>query len=178
MSALAQAALISGGIFVVIMARGYGRRAFDRGAVLLPLLSIVGFGYAYLHNAPVGTHELAAYAVAVALGLAFGGAATLVTRMERGPDGRAYTVTGPAFAGIWAAAVVLRLAFIWAVTNWAWAQDRFGEFMITHRISFDAIAPFFLLWALTMVVSRVVALKVREGALVAPTTESAVKVAA
>ena len=63
MSDLTQAVLISGGIFALVMARGYGRRAFGLQAVLLPVVMIGGFGYAYLRHAPLHTPDLAAYGV-------------------------------------------------------------------------------------------------------------------
>jgi len=167
MSDLAQAALISGGIFVAVMLRGYGHRKFDRAAMLFPVAMVAGFGYVYLRNMPMGSADWVVYVIAVAIGLVFGGAATAVTGLVRDRStGIVHTVTGPAFAAIWASAVVLRLAFVWAITDWPWARNHIGEYMIGHHISFDAIAPFFLLWALTMVVSRLVALKLREPVLV------------
>lgn len=101
------------------------------------------------------------YAVAIALGLVFGGVATMGTRLTRDDDGVGRTVTGPLFVGVWALAVVLRLAFVWSVRDWGWAQVHFGEFVLGQHVSLEAIAPFFVIWALTMVLARMVALKVR-----------------
>ncbi len=166
MSDFAQAALISGGIFAIIMMRGYGRRVWDRGAVLFPLLMVAGFGYGYLHDAPTTHTDLLAYAVALALGVVFGGLASVSTRVERdAASGSAMTVTGPAFAAIWASAVALRLGFIYAVEHWHWARMQFGEFMITHHVDFTAIAPFFILWVLGMVLTRLVAVGLRTATL-------------
>jgi hypothetical protein len=167
MSDLAQAALISGSIFILVTLRSYGHRTFDRRAVLFPLLMLAGFGYGYLKDMPFASSgDIAAYLVAVAIGLAFGAAAYAVTGMDRDAKGRVFTIVGPGFVAIWGTATVARLAFVWAVSDWSWARMHFGEFMLGHNISLDAVAPFFLVWAMTMVVSRIVALKIREQGLV------------
>jgi hypothetical protein len=166
MSDLGQAALISGAIFAVVMTSQYGRRAFTARSLIRPVAMIAAFGYFYLKGMPFGSHgDLAAYGVAVVLGLLFGAAATVATRVERDADGTIKTVCGPAFAGIWLLAVVLRLGFIWTVDNVEVAREHFGTFMFAHQISLDAIAPFFVIWALTMVISRVAVLAGRASAL-------------
>lgn len=174
MSELAQAALISGGIFFVVTARGYGRRTFDRRTLVLPLVMVAIFGWTYLKNAPIDSvNDWAVYGVAVAIGILFGGMATLVTRIETDErTGTTMTVTGPAFVAVWLLAVLIRLAFVWAVTDNPSARMHFGEFMIRHHLEMATIAPFFLLWALTMVLSRMVALKVRERVMIAQRRES------
>jgi hypothetical protein len=172
MSDLTQAAAISGGIFVAVMATQYGRRQLTARTLVRPALMVVVFGWIYLWHAPLGSGgDLAAYGVALALGLLFGAAATLVTRVERGTDGVVRTVTGPAFAAIWALAVVLRLAFIWGVENIEVVREHVGTFMFAHQISLDAIAPFFVIWALTMVISRMAVVTGRASALRAAHTD-------
>lgn len=166
MSDLTQAALISGGIFAAVMATQYGRREFTARALLRPVIMVGVFGWIYLRGMPLGSHgDLAAYAVALVLGLVFGAAATLATRVERDRRGILHTVTGPAFATVWALAVVLRLGFIWAVENVDVVHDHVGTFMFAHQISLDAIAPFFVIWALTMVASRVAVIAGQAAAL-------------
>ncbi|MFW0794758.1 hypothetical protein AAFP30_13185 [Gordonia sp. CPCC 205515] len=167
MSDFTQALLISGGIFALVVARGYGRRVFDRRALMLPVAAVGVFGVIYLKDAPIGSpRDWLVYATAVVVGLVFGVVATAVTRIERDDrSGRLLTITGPAFVAVWATAVVARLTFVWAVTNNPTLRNHFGEFMIGHHLDFATIAPFFLLWALTMVVSRIVLLKIRERGL-------------
>jgi hypothetical protein len=166
MSDLTQAAAISGGIFAAVMATQYGRRELTARALARPVVLVGVFGWIYLRHAPLSSNgDLAAYGVALALGLLFGTAATLVTRVERGTDGLVRTVTGPAFAAIWALAVVLRLGFIWAVGNVEVVREHVGTFMFSHQISLEAVAPFFVIWALTMVISRVAVVAGRASAL-------------
>lgn len=164
MSDFTQALLISGGIFALVMARGYGRRVFDRRTLLLPVVAVAVFGVIYLKDAPISNgRDWLVYAAAIAVGLAFGVLAAVVTRLGRDDrTGRVLTVTGPAFVAVWLVAVVARLGFVWAITNNPTARNHFGEFMMDHHLDFATIAPFFLLWALTMVISRIVLLKIRE----------------
>jgi hypothetical protein len=166
MSDLTQAAVISGSIFAAVMATQYGRRELTSRALLRPLVVVAIFGWIYLRHLPLGSRgDLSAYGVALVLGLLFGAAATLVTQVVRDRDGIVRTVTGPAFATIWALAVVLRLGFIWAVENVQPVREHFGSFMFGHDISLDVIAPFFVIWALTMVVARVAVVAGRASAL-------------
>lgn len=169
MSDLAQAALIGGGIFLVVMAGQFGRRDLSWQKIVYPLVSIAVFGYSYLKDAPTATAgEWELYGVALALGLCFAAVATLFTGMERDTTtGRVMTICGTGFVVTWAVALVARLIFIWSVNNVDAVHDQVGTFMLSHQIETRAIAPFFVIWALTMVVGRIVAIQVRAHKLAA-----------
>jgi hypothetical protein len=64
-------------------------------------------------------------------------------------------------------ALVARLAFIWAVDNVGAVREQVGTFMLSHQIETSAIAPFFVICALTMVVGRIVAIQIRARKLAA-----------
>lgn len=157
MSELAQAALISGGIFVMVMASQFGRRRYSRTGVIRALATVAIVGYFYLKSMPFNTaSEWSAYAVALGLGLLCGAIATVATRLQVDSEGAIFTICRTGFLAIWGAVVVGRLIFIWAVTDVSWAHEQFGMFLMSQRIEIAAIAPFFVIWALTMVVvSRV-----------------------
>jgi membrane protein CcdC involved in cytochrome C biogenesis len=163
MSELAQAALISGSIFLVVMLTQFGRRAYTKAALLRPLIMVGAFGVIYLKDAPLANAaEIWVYAAGLALGLVFGLSAAAVTALDRDPGtGKTYTTSRWGFLTIWGLAVLIRLAFVWAVTDVPWVGHQFGEFMISNQISAEAVAPFFVLWALTMVIARVIALQIR-----------------
>lgn len=72
--------------------------------------------------------------------------------------------------GVGFVAVLARLAFVWAVENVGTIHDHFGLFMMNHQIEETAIAPFFVIWALTMVVARIIAIQLRASRLPAPAT--------
>ncbi len=176
MSDLAQAALISGGIFAVVMLTQFGRRANRTLSALRPILMVAAVGYAYLAGAPTDATSVRVYLAAVGVGLLFAAGAVAATRVEvECPTGQAFTVCGLGFVAVWLVAVAARLVFIWLVENNLWARNEFGTWMIGHHVDFAVIAPFFVIWALTMVLARVavVQLRIRHAVL----TESAPVVA-
>lgn len=131
--------------------------------MVFPLVSVGIFGFSYLKDVPPNSAgEWAVYGTAVALGLVFGAIATLTTTVERdATTGKIMTIGGTGFLITWRVAVVARLLFIWSVENVGTLHDHFGLFMMNNRIEEKAIAPFYVIWALTMVVSRIVAIQLR-----------------
>jgi hypothetical protein len=165
MSDFMQALIISGSIFAVMMVSQLGRREYTWHKVLLPLLSVAGFGYYYLKDAPFGGNATWLYLVGIVIGAVFAVFATVTTGLERGSDGKVYTSTGSGFVATWLVAVLLRIGFVWGVTNVAGFRDHVGVFMFNHQLTESTIAPFFVLMALTTVIGRVVALKIRTNRL-------------
>lgn len=163
MSDFMQALLIGGGIFVAMLFTGLGRRALTTGAVVRPLVIVGIFAVTYLTSAPLSTGgEWGLYAAGVGLGLVFGGLAAYFTKVERDAEtGKVMTVAGAGFATIWFIAMAARLVFVWAVTDIPAFRDQVGIFMMNHQIVASAIAPFFVIWALTMVVAKVASVQVR-----------------
>lgn len=166
MSDFQQAALIGGSIATVVIASQLGRRDLSWHKVVYPLLSVVGFGYGYLHGAPTARPELWLYAAAVGLGLVFGALATATTRVDRdATSGKVMTTCGTGFVATWLVALAARLVFIWAVEHDMAFREQVGTFMMSHEVHEAAIAPFFVIWALTMVLARLAAVLVRAGRL-------------
>lgn len=164
MSDFQQAALIGGGIAAVVLASQLGRRDLTWHKVVYPLLSVLGVGYGYLAGAPTGRPELWLYAAGLGLGLLFAAAAAATTGVERDRvTGAVMTTCGAGFAATWLVALAARLVFIWAVEHDAGFREQVGTFMMGHQIHEAAIAPFFVVWALTMVVARIAAVLVRAG---------------
>ena len=162
MSDLAQAALISGGIFAVVMLTQFGRRANRTMSALRPIIMVVLVGYGYLAGAPTDATSVKVYVAAVGVGLLFAAGAVAATRVEIDRlTGTAYTVCGLGFVTVWLVAVAARLVFIWLVENNLWARNEFGTWMITNHVDFAVIAPFFVIWALTMVLARVAVVQLR-----------------
>ena len=162
MSDLAQAALISGSIFAVVMLTQFGRRANRPLSAWRPIIMVVLVGYGYLAGAPTDATSVKVYLAAVGVGLTFAAGAVVFTRVEVDRlTGRAYTVCGLGFVTVWLVAVAARLTFIWLVENNLWARNEFGTFMITHHVDLTVIAPFFVIWALTMVLARVAVVQLR-----------------
>lgn len=167
MSDFVQALVISGSIFAVMMWTQLGRREYSAHKVLIPVVSVAVFGYAYLRHAPTANVDLRLYAVGIAIGLVFGVLATLATSIERDTTtGKLMTRTGVAFLVTWLVAVAIRAGFVWSVENVDTVHNHVGVFMMSHQILETAVAPFFVLMALTTVVARVVAVRVRANRVV------------
>lgn len=166
MTDMEQALTISGGIFGAMMLTQYGRRKYDWHKVLMPIITVQVIGYFYLKGMPTQTADLVVYLVGAAVGLACGVVATVVTGVERDPvSGRVHTRCGVGFVAIWSAVVALRVAFIYLVEHNDWFRRHLGTFMAEHHIVTDAIAPFFVIMALAMVLARVLLLLARVRAL-------------
>lgn len=166
MSDLTQAVEISGGIFALMMATQYGTRHFGWHKIALPILAVSGFGYSYLKDAPTDHNSVALYLVGAAIGLVFGVLAYASTAMWADRTaGEIMTRCGGAFVAVWLVAMVARIGFVWAVSDIPTFQTWVGEHMMSMHLSTEAIAPFFVIWALTMVAVRVVGLVARSRAL-------------
>ena len=162
MSDFMQAALIGGGIAAAVFASQLGRRDLSWHKIVFPLLSVAGFGFFYLKDAPTGSAELVLYAAGVGLGLVFAAIATLTTRMDRDVvTGKVMTVCGAGFVATWLVALGARLGFIALADHDDAFRAHLGEFMLNHELHESSIAPFFVIWALTMVVARIAAVQVR-----------------
>ena len=70
--------------------------------------------------------------------------------------------------------MAIRVGFVWSAENVEVVHNHVGLFMMDHQIVVAAIPPFFVLMALTTVVARVIAVRVRASR-VAPVTPVAVE---
>ncbi|MCX6470146.1 MAG: hypothetical protein NTW76_12640 [Corynebacteriales bacterium] len=155
MSDLSQAVEISGGIFALMMATQYGTRHFGLHKIAMPVLAVAGFGYAYLKDAPTDHNSIVLYLVGAGIGAVFGLLAYFATAMWADRStGKIMTRCTTAFVSVWLVAMAARIGFVWAVSDNA-----------SFRLTSDAIAPFFVIWALVMVVGRVIALSSRAARL-------------
>ncbi len=166
MSDLTQAVEISGGIFALMMATQYGTRHFGWHKIALPILAVSGFGYSYLKDAPTDHNSVLLYLVGAVIGIVFGALAYASTAMwSDRTTGQIMTRCGGAFVAVWLVAMVARIGFVWAVSDIPTFQNWVGEHMMSMHLTAEAIAPFFVIWALTMVAVRVVGLVSRSRAL-------------
>ena len=162
MSDFVTSLVISGSIFAVMMLSQFGRREYTWHKVLLPLVSVGYFGYHYLSGMPTVGNAMWLYAAGVLIGLGFGVWATVTTGVEKDAQtGKLFTRTGAGFVVAWLVAMGLRVAFVYSVENVSSFRDHVGTFMINHQLVEGSIAPFFVLMALTTVVSRIAAIRVR-----------------
>jgi len=162
MTDMQQALTVSGLIFGIVMMSQYGRREYNWHRVALPLASTSTVGYFYLRGMPTSTVDWVIYGVSALVGLAFGLVATAATGLDRDDaTGRAYTRCGAWFLTTWLAAMALRIGFVYAAEHNTWFHQHLGEFLAEHHIVTDAIAPFFVIMALAMVLTRVALIGLR-----------------
>lgn len=161
MSPLQQSLVVSGSIFLVVMASQLGRREYAVKDLAKPLLMSAGFGWFYLKDAPMMHVDYVVYAVGALIGVVFGLVATTTTRLERDAAGTVRTVCGLGFLSIWVAAVAVRVVFISLAEHDAGFRAHLGSFMMAHQILESAIPPFFVLMALAMVLTRIALVAVR-----------------
>ncbi|WP_299569709.1 hypothetical protein [uncultured Williamsia sp.] len=159
MSDLTEAIVMSGGFFVLMLITQFGTRTLSMHRILASVGVVVGVGASYFGSAPTDGRSLAVYVVGIGIGLVFAGLATASTRSWiDASTGKRMTRSGIAFLAVWATAMLMRVAFVWAVSDNATFRTWFGEQMATLHLTPGVIAPFFVLWALTMVGGRVAAL--------------------
>lgn len=162
MSDFVTSLVISGSIFAVMVLSQFGHREYSWHKVLLPLVSVGYFGYHYLSGLPTVGNAVWLYAAGVVLGLLFGWWATVTTKVEKDvTTGKLYTRTGAGFVIAWLVAMVLRVAFVYSVENVSSFRGHVGTFMMNNQLVEGSIAPFFVLMALTTVVARIAAIRVR-----------------
>jgi hypothetical protein len=166
MSEFMSALVISGSIFAVMMASQLGRREYSWHKIAIPIVSVGVFGWAYLRHLPTVGNAIWLYLAGIAIGGIFAVLTTMTTTVEQDPaTKKLFTRTGVAFVITWLVAVALRIGFVWGVDNDASFREQVGRFMMNHDLVQDSIAPFFVLMALTTVLGRVVALKIRSNRL-------------
>jgi nitrate reductase gamma subunit len=166
MSEFITSLVISGSIFAVVMLSQFGRREYTWRKVLIPLAFLGYFGYTYLHDLPTAGNAAWLYLTGVLIGLLFGTWASATTGVEKdAQSGKLYTRTGGGFVVAWLVAMGLRVAFVYAVENVSSFRDQVGTFMLSHQLVEGSIAPFFVLMALTTVVSRIAVIRLRTSLL-------------
>jgi hypothetical protein len=157
-----QAILTSSVILAYVLVTRYGRRKLSWDRWLPAVIGIPVAAAVYLSRAPTQRYDIYAYLVAASAGCLCGALAAVVTRVERDQrTGRLYTWCGPAFAAVWAIALGIRVAFVWALQDVPWFTRTAGTFIRDHQIGRSAIAAAFVLMAVVMYGLRFAVVAVR-----------------
>jgi hypothetical protein len=157
-----QALISSALILNYVLITQCGRRKFSWHKWLPPAVAIPLIGVIYFRTAPATPADLALYTTAAAVGIAFGLLAARTTRLERDAyTRRLYTRCGLAFAVTWFIALGIRIVFVWGLQDSPLVRRSIGTFMHDHHIIRDAIAPTFVIIALTMFSVRLIALAIK-----------------
>ncbi|MBO0841318.1 MAG: hypothetical protein J2O49_10925, partial [Sciscionella sp.] len=122
---------------------------------VLPIALVGYFGWKYLHGLTLSTPTVLTAATGAAIGLAAGAVvlATITVERDHG-TGRIYTRAGIAYFLVWFVVLAARVVFLLLAENSRSFQRNLGEFMLRNHLDSSAIAAFFILMALAMVLLR------------------------
>lgn len=161
MTDMQQALTIGGTIFGVMMLTQFGRRHYNLHKIVTPFVTVALVGWFYLKAMPTAGADWAVYGVGAAVGLVFGVVAAAATGVDRDALGKAWTRCGWGFVTAWLAVMALRIAFVALADHDETFHRHLGEFMVSHHIVEGAIAPFFVIMALAMVLVRAALVGIR-----------------
>lgn len=158
-------ALIFSGFFLtLVLATQIGRRRHYAALAVMPFVSCVAIGTLVIGT---GSHtytveDVVAGSVGAVAGIAIGIALKATMLVYRSPtNAKLYTRAGVTYLAIWLAVLLARIAFVWLMQNSPSFASQVGEFLATNDLNGDGIALFFLLMALSMVLTREVGVLIR-----------------
>ncbi|WP_158889145.1 DUF1453 domain-containing protein [Amycolatopsis anabasis] len=139
---------------------------------MLPSLGLVGyFAWSFLADLTFTAPNLWTAGIGTALGLAVGGGLLATLAVERDREtGRAYTRAGAPYLLIWLVVLGGRLLFLWALEHVTWFGEDVGRFLMENRIEANAVAAFFVLMAMAMILCRNIGVYVRVARTPTPVT--------
>ncbi|NUR91854.1 MAG: DUF1453 domain-containing protein [Nonomuraea sp.] len=158
-------ALIFGAVFLVlVLTTQLGNRRHTLLLTVSPFVTSTIIGVLVLATGE--HHYRPADAVMALLGVAFGllaGAGLNATmRVRRDPETtHLRTQAGLAYLAVWLLVLVARVCFIAALENSPGFAGWFGRLLVSTATTPDGVSAFFLLMALTMVITREVGVLVR-----------------
>lgn len=151
--------LLNLGILAVVLSSDLGRKAFSRRRMLRPLIVAGIVGATMLEAVPNHGDGLTLVIAGVAAGIALGGLAGGLLRVEKRADGAPGTIAGFGYAAFWSTIAAARIAFSYGADHWF--HDGLGSWMISHQITTDALTDALVLMALAMVVTRTLSVLAR-----------------
>ena len=155
--------LVGIGFIAFLAVTQLGHRRFVARRAYLPLAALGYASYAFTRGVPASVPDVVALAVAAAAGVLLGGALLLTVRVGHEREGGApYTEIGVGYLALWTALFAARLALVYGIQHWF--TQSFGEFMVAHHVSFEVIAPAFVISAAAMMVVRVAGVALRLAA--------------
>jgi hypothetical protein len=154
---------------VLVVLRQLREERLAARTVLLPLGLMAWAGFTYLRAVPAGGNDLVLIGALAAVGVAFGVAGGLLTRV-RERDGRAFIRATGAAAGLWVASMGARMGFaVWAASGAGGAHV--AAFSAAHGITGgQAWVTALILMAFGEVITRLGIIILRGQRLTARTT--------
>lgn len=156
-----------------VLTRNLGTRPVTRQTFAIPLLVVAVAAGAYLQHVPTAGNDVPMEIAGAGLGVILGLLASATTRLHRTERGDTVATAGVAFAAVWVLAIGGRIAFAELATHSASAAV--ARFSMAHEITGAAAwRTTFVMMALAMVVTRVVAVAARASRGTRPATANLV----
>jgi hypothetical protein len=146
-------------LLVLLVVRQIRESRLDTPALLLPFGIMAAVGHAYLKSIPTGGHDLLLVAGLALVGVTFGAASALATKVRSDGGRHALVQAGWVAAGTWVASMGARFAFaVWASHGGGPVLYRFS---LEHHLDADAWTAALVLMAFAEVLARMGILFVR-----------------
>jgi hypothetical protein len=164
MSGITQALTLNAVVLFAVLEADLGpHRKIGRLRILRPLCTAAAIVPFFVENPATSGTGLTLELAATVGGLLIGLLATGLTKVYLSPrTHKPVSRAGVGYAALWIAVVGARTAFSYGAVNWFAPQ--LGHWMVTDRITPDALTDALLLMAVAMMLTRTIALAVRASA--------------
>ena len=147
--------LLNAALLVFVLHSNLGTHAVTRKSVIRPLILVASVGSFFLGSIPGAGNDHLLEGTGLLIGIVLGVASAALVRVRRTTAG-VVTTAGAGFAALWIAVIGGRVAFAYGADHWF--SGALVSFSRAHNItSSNAWADGFILMALAMVVTRIVA---------------------
>jgi hypothetical protein len=154
------AIILTAAILFGVLVSDLGRRAVTTHRLIRPLMIAGGAGAVYLTAFATSGTGLALELAGAGAGALLGLLAASLMQIEHDPaTGKTSTHAGISYALVWIATAAARLAFIYGSNHWFSAN--LDGWMLTHRVTADALTDTLIVMALAMTSARTLSLIVR-----------------
>jgi hypothetical protein len=163
MSTLVDAEIVNVIVLAAVLEGDLGsHRKITKFRILRPILTTASVVPLFLQKVTTHGHGLILELALAAAGVVLGLVATALMTVYRSPEtGRPVSRAGTGYAALWIAVVGARAAFSYG--SYHWFSPQLGHWMVTNAINSSAITDALVFMAVTLVLTRTIALAARAG---------------
>ncbi|PQQ47582.1 hypothetical protein [Bacillus thuringiensis] len=151
--------LMIGGFLLYVIITQLGRREYTKHKVIMSLTICGIIAYKYIKEIPTSGNDVAALAIMIVAGIAFGLLMQLSMKIEYGSDGKAYTIAGTTYLILWIVGLGSRIVVAYYAQDWN--PQGFMEFLMKNHLDISVITPAFILFTIAMLFTNVISLVTR-----------------
>jgi hypothetical protein len=163
MSTLMDAEIVNAIVLAAVLEGDLGsHRKITKFRLLRPILTTAFVVPLFLQKVTTHGNGLTLEVALAAAGIVLGLVATALMTVYRSPrTGRPVSRAGVGYAALWIVVVGARAAFSYG--SFHWYSPQLGHWMVTNAVTASAITDALVFMAVTLVLTRTVALAVRAG---------------